>query len=289
MQPESGIRECWVTGAGGLIGHAVVNSPQVPGGWRPVALTRADLELTDFAAVAARYRQAPPAAIIHCAALSRSPDCQQDPARARLWNVEVTRILAELAADRPLIFLSTDLVFDGRQGSYREGDPVGPLSVYAETKVTAEAVVRRNPGHLVVRTSLNHGTSPTGNRGFNEEMRLAWQAGRTLKLFTDEFRCPIPAVVTARALWEFVAAGLEGSRALGGLVHLAGSERLSRWEIGEALAARHPEAMGRIEPGQLRDYQGAPRAPDTSLDCSRAQGHLSFPLPGYRTWLTEQP
>ncbi len=242
-------------------------------------LCRADLELSDFAAVEARFNSDRPDAVIHCAAMSRSPDCQRDPVRARLWNVAVTEHLAALAGDRPFLFLSTDLVFDGRKGRYLEEDPVGPLSVYAETKVEAEIAVRRNPRHLVVRTSLNHGHSPTGDRGFNEEMLNAWRAGRELRLFTDEFRNPLPAEVTARALWELLA------QEAFGVLHVAGSERLSRWEIGDALAQRHREAGPRLQPGTRRDYQGAPRAPDTSLDCGRAQDRLSFALPAYRAWL----
>ena len=144
-------------------------------------------------------------------------------------------------------------------------------------------MVRRNPRHLVVRTSLNHGESPTADRGFNEEIRNAWKAGRVLRLFTDEYRNPLASMVTARALWELLA------QEASGILHVAGAERLSRWEIGKALAGRYPGVEARIEPGSLRDYHGAPRAPDTSLDCTRAQSRLSFPLPGYRAWLAANP
>lgn len=276
-------KRCWVTGAGGLIGHAAVQAAALPPGWEAIALTRADLELADAAAVATRFHADRPEAIIHCAALSRSPDCQRDPALARLWNVEVTRRLAALASEIPFVLLSTDLVFDGKWGNYREADAVGPLSVYAETKVEAEAVVRGNPRHLVVRTSLNHGESPTGNRAFNEEIVAAWRAGRSLRLFVDEFRNPIAATVTARAVWELMERGATG------IVHVAGAEKLSRWEIGVALAERHAEGRGLVEAARLSEYQGAPRAPDTTLDCARARALLGHALPGYRDWLAANP
>ncbi len=140
-----------------------------------------------------------------------------------------------------------------------------------------------NPKHTVIRTSLNGGVSPTGDRGFNEEIRRAWQEGRTLNLFTDEFRSPIPASATARAVWEL--ARLEQT----GLIHIAGSQRLSRWEIGQLLAARWPQLKPKLEPGSLKDYRGAPRAPDTSLNCAKAQALLSFPLPGLRDYLAAHP
>ena len=111
------------------------------------------------------------------------------------------------------------------------------------------------PKHTVIRTSLNGGTSPTGDRGFNEQMRRAWQAGQTLRLFTDEFRSPIPAVVTARAVWELAA------RDRPGLYHVAGSERLSRWQIGQLLAARWPQLKPGIEPGLAEGIPGRAARP----------------------------
>jgi dTDP-4-dehydrorhamnose reductase len=273
--------KCWVTGAAGLIGGTLMRSPGIPQTWEAVALHRGILELTDFSAVERRFEADRPLALIHCAAMSRSPQCQQEPAKARLWNIDVTRHLAGLFAGRRMIFLSTDLVFDGQRGGYGEDSAVGPLSIYAETKVEAEQWVLRDPRHLVVRTSLNHGRSTTADRGFNEEMVRAWRAGRTLQLFRDEYRSPIPAEHTARALWELLV------KECGGILHLAGAQRLSRWEIGCALAATlEGEGLAcPIEPGSLRDYNGAPRPPDTSLDSSRAQALLGFRLPWYAEWL----
>ena len=109
------------------------------------------------------------------------------------------------------------------------------------------------------------------------------QEGRTLKLFVDEFRSPIPAAVTARAVWELVACNQPG------LYHVAGGERLSRWQMGELLAARWPQLNPKIERGTIKEYQGAPRSPDCSLNCAKAQKLLSFPLPSLKNWLSAHP
>lgn len=274
----------WVTGAAGLIGHYLVElAPRCAPGWRVIGLTRAALDLTDRAAVRRRFAAERPALVIHCAALSRSTDCEARPDLARRVNVEATCALAELAADARFVFFSTDLVFDGRRGHYTESDPPHPLSVYGATKLEAETVVLAHPRALVVRTSLNGGTSPRSDRAFNEQMRLAWQAKRAVRLYTDEFRSPIHAAVTARAVWELALQDLSG------LCHVAGTERLSRWEIGQLVAARWPELQPRLEPASVRDHPGAPRPPDTSLDCARAQARLSFRLPGLRQWLADHP
>lgn len=293
----------WITGAGGLIGNYLMRSATVcVSGMEVIGVVRnvgaktgtapenasgksslLELDLTDFPAVKTVFARQRPGLVIHCAAMSKSPACQADPRTAHTVNVEATRHLAALAADIPFIFFSTDLVFDGRKGNYIETDSANPLSVYAETKAAAEQIVLANPRHTVVRTSLNGGTSPSGGRGFNEEMRQAWIAGKTLTLFTDEFRCPIPASVTARAIWELAA------RNQPGLYHLAGAERLSRWQIGQLLAERWKELNPRIQPESLKSYQGSPRAPDTSLNCAKVQALLSFPLPGLTDWLMAHP
>jgi dTDP-4-dehydrorhamnose reductase len=274
----------WITGASGLIGShflrlASVHAPT----WKVLGLTRLDLDLTDFHAVQEMFARQKPQLIIHCAALSRSPACQADPPLARKLNVEITAHLAGLAADISFILLSSDLVFDGRKGNYVETDSPNPLNVYAETKIAAEKIVIGNPRHTVIRTSLNGGISPTGDRSFNEEMRRSWQEGRTLKCFTDEFRSPIPAIATARAVWELVAHDQPG------LYHVAGSERLSRWQTARLIAARWPKLNPKLEPATMTEHHGALRPADASLNSAKAQKLLSFPLPGLTEWLATRP
>ena len=191
----------------------------------------------------------------------------------------MTRHLLDLACDIPFIFFSTDLVFDGNKGNYVEQDLPRPLSVYAQTKASAEDLVRRHPQHIIVRISLTGGRSPSGNRGFNEEMKNAWRAGKTLNLFTDEFRCPASADVIARAVWELVSQGARGT------FHLCGAERLSRFEIGQILASKHPLLTPKINAASRSTYQGPTRPPDTSMNCAKAQALLSFELPRFSEWL----
>ena len=286
MRDESNApaRRAWITGAGGLIGHCLAEAKTAAAArFDIVLLTRPMLDLTDFASVEKQFRAEQPALVIHCAALSQSPACQADPALAKKINVEATAHLAALAADADFIFFSSDLVFDGRKGDYIETDPVNPLGVYAETKAQAEQIVLANPRHTVIRTSLNSGASPGGTSAYNEQMLAAWRKGQAVKLFYDEFRSPIPATVTARAVWELAAQHRPG------LYHLAGSGRLSRAAIGELAAARHPELHPRIQTCSLRGYRGAPRPADSSLNCAKIRKLLSFPLPGLAQYLRDHP
>src|SRR5258705_41328 len=109
----------WVTGAGGLIGNYLVRSTSAHAPrWRVRPLTRDQLDLTDFEVVRRLFDREQPQLIIHCAAMSKSPQCEADPERARRINVDLTQQLAELGSEIPFVFFSSDLVFDGKKGNY---------------------------------------------------------------------------------------------------------------------------------------------------------------------------
>src|SRR6266446_719395 len=95
----------WITGAGGLIGNYLLRvasrfAPRIP----VEGLTRKQLDLADFDLVREQFSRRRPQAVMHCAALSRSPDCEANPALAHRLNIESTALLAELAAEIPFLF-----------------------------------------------------------------------------------------------------------------------------------------------------------------------------------------
>jgi dTDP-4-dehydrorhamnose reductase len=272
-----------ITGAAGLIGQYFVKSaPRWVPGWDVHGLSRAELDLTDHAAVERAWQRLKPSAVIHCAALSRTKDCEQDPQRARLINVDATVHLARLSGDIPFIFLSSGEVFDGKAGWYSERDEPNPINFYGKTKLEAEQQVLHNPYHTVVRIVLTAGTSQNSDRSFVEDMCGAAKSGQNLTLYSDEFRCPLPAGAIARAIWELVDKNVPG------LYHLGGRDRLSRWEIGQALLPWYPELEDHLIEGTSRGHSGAPRPADLSLNCQKIQTLLSFPIPGFRGWLQDR-
>ncbi|BCA55216.1 putative dTDP-4-dehydrorhamnose reductase [Nitrospira sp. KM1] len=269
-----------VTGAGGLIGNYLVKTAHrwAPG-WNIVGLARSDFDLTDTKRLDSYWLRDKPDLVIHCAAVSRISDCERDPDHAQRVNVRATAHLAKLAEAVPFIFLSSADVFDGKKGRYEESDNPVPLSVYGRTKLDAERIVLQNPRHTVLRIVLTAGVSVRADRSFVEEMSRTAQAGKPITLYTDEFRCPLPAGVIARIVWEVVG------RDRPGLYHVAGSERLSRWEIGDLLSRWYPELQGRLVAGSARTHLGVPRPADLSLRCEKLQRMLSFRIPGFREWL----
>ena len=273
-----------ITGAAGLIGHYLLKTaPRWAPRWEVRGITRQDVDLTDVACLSGVVRSLNPLAIIHCAALSRTKDCEQDPESARRINVEVTAHIAQLSQDIPFLFLSSGEVFDGRTGWYGETDEPNPINVYGRTKLQAEQAVLQNPRHTVVRIVLTAGTSEAGDRSFVEDMCRTAKAGKDVTLYADEFRCPLPAGVIARVIWELVDFKQSG------LYHLGGSERLSRWEIGQVLLSWYPDLEGRLVQDSARNHTGAPRPADLSLRCDKIQRLLSFRIPGFREWLAGRP
>jgi dTDP-4-dehydrorhamnose reductase len=272
-----------ITGASGLIGGYLLRSAgRWAPGWAVKGMTRTQLNLTDESAVSSAFQRYTPDLIIHCAALSRTKDCEQDPDTAARINVGATSLLSQLARSGRFIFLSSGEVFDGSAGWYDENAEPNPINVYGRTKLEAERIILTNPAHTVVRIVLTAGTSENRDRSFVEDMYRAAKAGKDVTLYADEFRCPLPAGAVARAVWELAQQDKPG------LYHLGGSERLSRWEIGEILVPWFPELTGRLIQGTARHHLGAPRPRDLSLICDKIQKLLSFPIPGLRSWLAER-
>lgn len=278
------MKPAWLTGSTGLIGNYIVQAASRWGTqWRLRPLTHAQLDLLDFDRVEREFKKDRPELVIHCAGITTVAQAQNNPALARKLNVEATKFLAALCGDIQFVFLSTDVVFDGRKGHYKETDVPNPLHVYGETKLAAEQWVLKYPRHLVLRTSINGGTSITGNRGFNEQFWQAMESGKGMKLFIDEFRCPIFAGETARAVWQLAG------QAAAGIIHAAGAQRLSRFEIGQLMLRRRPGIKATIESGLAKDFPGPPRVLDSSMDISKAQKLLPEPLPGLTEWFDAHP
>jgi dTDP-4-dehydrorhamnose reductase len=276
-----------ITGGSGFLGgHLVLASS----GWDPLIATFhlnapaarpglcwEPLDLNVPGRAGDLVRSARPAVVIHAAAMSRPDECETDQAAAERVNFrsaeEIAAACSEIGAR--LIFISSDLVFDGAHAPYREGDPTCPVSVYGRTKRDAEeAVLSCAPDAAVVRPALIYGAPAIGGTSFSENLRRAWAAGRPTPLFVDQFRTMIEAGALARAVLELAEIGFRG------ILHVAGTERISRIGFGRRLAPRLGADAGLIRPVTMAEVHAAARRPaDVSLDVTLARGILKTPLP----------
>lgn len=234
------------------------------------------IDLTDFEAVKKIFQEIRPDAVIHIAAKSDPNFCQTHRVESRKINVDASVNLAGLCADYriPGVFTSTDLVFNGLNAPYREGDTVCPVSVYGEQKVLAEeGMMKRHPMTAICRLSLMFGIPGPGSSSFIQPMIEVMSKGQELRLFIDEFRTPVS--VTAAVAGIFLS--LEKVH---GLVHIGGRERVSRYEFGKLLMNIFNISSARLIPTRQKDLMmAAPRPPDVSLDSTKAFSLGFKPLP----------
>ncbi|MGE5603135.1 MAG: SDR family oxidoreductase [Nitrososphaerales archaeon] len=277
-----------ITGISGYVGSAVAalalasghrvtgtylhHTPTAPA-LAPCRLVRAPVE--EIPAMIASLR---PDVVLHTAA------AWSTPAEAQAVIVEGTRGIAQAVAETAATFIhmSTDLVFDGEHGPYTEESRPAPVNFYGAAKAAAEQIVAElTPRAVVVRTSLVTCFDPPDPR--TQPIVDALEGRRApVTLFTDEYRCPVRVEDLAAALVELIDRVNGVDSRFSGFLHIAGPERLSRYELGLRIArfyGRDPEPG--IIPGLARD-SGQPRPRDCALSIALAQRTLHTllqPLP----------
>ena len=227
-----------------------------------------------------------PSTIIHCAAYSDPVYCEHHPEEANSLNFGGSLYLAEWASQNTcfLIHISTDLVFDGRRGDNREEDDPHPISVYGWTKLAAELAVGSSKSpHAIIRTSLVYGRSPGGDRGTDEKLVSNWREGKKTPLFVDEYRNPT-------AVGELASVILEVARRRAiGLWHVAGSECVSRYEMGAKIASVLGHSADMLIPRSIKEMHCVPpRAQNTTLNMDKALSAFGFPFASIETNLRKE-
>ena len=209
--------------------------------------------------------------VINCAALANLEACEADPVLAEKLNSELPEKLAKYVArgGARLVHISTDAVFDGRLGGYREMDSPNPISLYARTKLNGEqAVLAANSEAIVARVNL-FGWSLSGKRSLAEWFFNNLSSGNSMPGFTDVFFCPLLANDLAKILLMMLEKGLQG------LYHVVSSECTSKYDFGVRLARQFDVDEALIKPTSLaRAGLVASRSPNLSLNSSKLTQEL---------------
>ncbi|HEY3414459.1 MAG TPA: SDR family oxidoreductase [Armatimonadota bacterium] len=285
--------ELLVTGASGFLGAhimrlcaeqgrdavGIVHSHQMPVPGRTI-----ELNLADNRRLMELIRELKPGAVIHAGALTSPDYCEAHREEADAVNFTATGAIAmaAFAVNAHLLFVSTDLVFDGEAGMYTEADAPSPLNHYARTKAQAEHIVRSAcPDFAVVRPSFIYGRPMAEHHGsYSETLYRNLREGIPTPVFTDQYRSPIEAGVLAAAILEV------SDERLSGIWHVAGPERVNRAQFARLLAD-----IAGLDPGLLRETSmddvvlPAARPRDVSLDISKARQRLKTSLPGTKASL----
>jgi len=270
-------RRALVIGASGLLGGALQRSLEGKG-WEVVgsAASRArhglrQLDLTDPAAIALLIREVAPEVVFLAGAFTNVDGCEEDPERARRVNTEGPRACAQAcrAIGSLLVFYSSEYVFDGSQGPYRETDSPCPINVYGQTKLDAERAIEASEVNaLIIRTTWVYGWD-RASRNFAMQVWQKLSAGERMRVASDQVSTPTLVDGLAEVSLRLLELGV------GGTVHVAGRDRISRVEFARRLAVAFALDSTLIEAVPTAELgQRARRPLDAGLRTERLQGVL---------------
>src|SRR5919204_4398356 len=216
-----------VTGAGGMLGTDLVGAA---GGHDVIALARADLDITDQAAVLAALERARPDAVINCAAWTDVDGAEAAETVATAINGAGAGNVAAAAArvGAHVVHVSTDYLFAGDANEpHTEASVTGPLSAYGRSKLAGEqAVAAASPEHhAIVRSSWLFGVH---GRNFVDTMLRLGAERDEVAVVDDQVGCPTYTGHLAPALVTIA------ERNLAGVLHVAGRGQCSWFDLAVA-------------------------------------------------------
>lgn len=267
-----------ITGSSGLLGNRVVESAIEDCLVIPTHNTKAlhpdsvKLDITDASQTSSLLEGIKPDAVIHTASETNVDRCEVEKEHAWRINVEGSHNLA-LACNKvnaKLVCISTDYVFDGGKGFYKEDDKPNPISYYGLTKLEGEKRVMQKCGdYAILRTSVLYDWHPW-KQNFATWAISQLRQNKQIAVVEDHYNTPTLAQNLAEMTVEVVEKDLQG------LYHVSGSERISRYEFARRIAMAFDLDSGLIKPIKMNQLVTwiAKRPRDSSLDTAKIQKHL---------------
>ncbi|HHV06333.1 MAG TPA: SDR family oxidoreductase [Anaerolineaceae bacterium] len=240
------------------------------------------VDIGDLDALPAALRALEPEVIIHCAAIANVDVAEKQPELSQRINADAPRVIASVAKQlgAKMIQISTDAVFDGSKGNYKEDDAVNPLNAYAKTKLAGErAVMQTNPDAAIARVVF-YGWTLEGNRSLAEFFYNNLVAGKSVNGFTDAYFNPLYVRDLAETLLEIAEANLKG------IWHTFGNDTLSKYDFGVALAREFGLDESLIKPVSASQGRDVVRSLNLSTNSDKLARALGHPLPGLTQGLT---
>ena len=253
-----------VTGSRGRLGNELVRRGCVP----------LACDVTDICALGNVIQEMEPEVIIHCAAKTDVDLCEMSPITTARVNMGGTFGLVEVF-DGPIVYISTDYIFDGASGPYTEEATPNPISLYGWSKLGGEIVLknRGNPDDLIVRTTVLFDKSD-GN--FITAVTGKLLAGEMVSL-PALYGSPTYIPHLARAILEAVEQNVSG------VLNLAGNKVMSRFELGKYIARQVGARANQVKPGEVTGKAPRPLRAGLMIDKAKKLGLPIYdPLEGVR-------
>ncbi|XP_050420870.1 methionine adenosyltransferase 2 subunit beta-like [Adelges cooleyi] len=271
----------FLTGASGLLGRAIYQRFTKETDWTVCGIAHnrvgsglTKLNLLDKSSVTDFLNATQPDVIVHCAA-ERYPDrVERDPQAAYDLNVDATAHLAHEAnrLNVPLLYISTDYVFDGKSSPYKETDKPTPINEYGRLKLLGEKeVLEANPRNIVFRIPVIYGPVETLEESavtvLFKGLKKCQQEKETFQVSNYELRNPSSVNDIAQIVFKLVEKKLFSSPDLNGIFHWCGNEVLTKYDMVVKMANTFGLSLERVVP--VVGQPGAQRPYNTCLDVSR--------------------
>ena len=218
------------------------------------------------------FKRVKPDVVVHAATLTDVDKCELNKELAWKINVEGTKNIADAAkkAGSFLIYISTDYVFNGEKGNYKETDKPDPINYYGLTKLKAEELVTAQDEYFIGRPSVIYGSTPAaGKVNFALWLIDALRKGERVKIVTDQWNTPTLNTNLAEMTLEVI------ERKLTGTFHLCGATRVSRFQFAELIAEAFDLDKSLIDSAVSSQFKWPAKRPmDSSLDTTKAQQTL---------------
>jgi dTDP-4-dehydrorhamnose reductase len=234
-----------------------------------------DADLRNDSGVQLIFERERPEIVIHAAAMTQVDDCEQQQDTCFEINVQATAqlLLHAEAYSSFFLFVSTDFVFDGETGNYREEDPLNPVSWYGFTKVQAESTVETSEvPWAIVRTCLVYGNTFLGTRSnIISWVKSNLEAGKEIKVVSDQVRTPTYVGDLAKGILLII------QKQATGIFHISGKDVLTPYDMAMATATHFNLDKGLIRKVDASVFsQPAKRPLKTGFNISKARHHLGF-------------
>jgi dTDP-4-dehydrorhamnose reductase len=230
------------------------------------------LDISEKAHVDETFKTIKPDVVVHAATLTDVDKCELNKPLAWKVNVEGTKNIVEAAKTTGsfLIYISSDYVFGGETGHYKETDAPNPINYYGVTKLKAEEIVKTQKEYFIARPSVMYGSTPAaGKVNFALWIIENLRKGEHVKIVTDQWNTPTLNTNLAEMTLEVI------ERKLTGIYHLCGATRVSRLKFAEQIADVFSLDKGLIDKVLSSQFTlPAKRPMDSSLDTSKAQQTL---------------
>ena len=252
-----------ITGAFGQLGHSLQSVLSKKSNYELICTGRKvkkgqegiPLDIRNQVALKELINTTAPDILVNLAAMTNVDACELNPKLAGEINVAGLEHICDSFKGK-IIHLSTDYVFDGTSGPYKEDDPLNPISIYGKTKLASEHILlEKDIKNLVIRGNVLYDYSPHTSASFLNWVVSSLKGNQEIKVVEDQFNNP----TWTRSMSDIIELSIEND--LEGIIHWGDSVHISRFEFAKLIAKKFSLNESLIKPVLTSELNQPARRP----------------------------